>query len=215
VGRGNTILNRRPVPVPKVKLAQDAKAEWKRNADEFELIRGREVRYGAIIALRHEGSGRFLAISQQSSEHNRDARKVVLAADVGDGMFIRLMPQLSRVHSEGERIRDGDPVQLESVSHAGMKLFVSRKELRSKTDPPWLEILASVDLTPFKVQRFRTGVADTKGVLTTRPTLVGGQAVRLLHVEANAYGECRADSMHTVCSQVTPGVLPSLDRSPG
>ena len=175
-------------------LEADARAEWRRNLDEFEQLKGREVRYGNVITLRHEGSGKFLAVSQQSSEHNRDARRVVLTEDRNEDVYVRLLPQLSRVHSEGERIRDGDPVQLESVSNAGLKLYVSR------TRRTWLEVLAFTDPTPFQMQRFRAvQVESGRAALTARPPLFGGQAVRLLHVEANAYSECHACS-NSFCS---------------
>ena len=109
------------------RLEQAARKEQVRNQDEFELNKGREVRYGMAIVLRHEGSGKFVAVSAQSSDHDKDARKVVVSDEIGPEMFLRLMPQLERVHSEGERINHFDPVQFESVSDPRLKLHISDK----------------------------------------------------------------------------------------
>ena len=99
------------------------------------------------------------------------------------------MPQLGRVHSEGERIHDGDPVILESVANVGLRLHISSHEIRSHGQP-WLEVLASIEPTGFKLQRFRSVQAEAaEAAVSAKPLLFGGQAVRLLHVEANAYGE--------------------------
>ena len=179
------------------KLENDARTEAKRNADEYETIKGREIRYGMIITLRHEGSTKFLAISAQSAESNRDSRKVCLTGTMSDDVYFRVMPQLGRVHSEGERIHDRDPVQLESVSNVGLKLSVSYREMHQHGQP-WHEMLASTEPSPFKLQRFRSQqVESSVAAFTAKPLLLGGQAVRLLHVEANAYVQGKCDSRET------------------
>lgn len=179
------------------KLEKDARTEAKRNADEYETTKGREVRYGMIITLRHEGSAKFLAVSSQSAESDRDSRKVLLTGTLSEDVYFRVMPQLGRVHSEGERIHDRDPVQLESVANAGLKLSVSYREIRQHGQP-WHEVLASTEPSPFKLQRFRSHqVESSVAALTSKPLLLGGQAARLIHVEANAYVQGKCDSRET------------------
>jgi hypothetical protein len=97
----------------------EAQKESKRNETEFEVIKGRELRYGMIITLRHVCSGKFLSVSSLSSEREKDMRKVVLSDEIGDAMYIRVMPQLSLVHAEGERVHESDPLELMSVPNPG------------------------------------------------------------------------------------------------
>ena len=171
------------------KLRSLAAKEEKRNQDAFEMIKGHEVRYGMMIMLRHEGSGRFMAVSTQSSEFDRDARIVTLSEEVGDEMTFCVMPQFGLLHSEGELIHYSDPVSLNSVSNMGLKLHVSRPRSEQQNS---FEVLAATESSGFKLLCYR-GVKAERAAATrvNAPLLFGGMPIRLMHVEANGYLQAR------------------------
>ena len=167
-------------------LQQEAEKEATQNTEEFEMIKGNEVRYGMTVSLRHEGSGRFITVSASSSPHDPNAHDVVVSSAVGENMFFHLKPQLGRVHSEGERIHYDDPVQIGSVAHVGVRLNVSRRLVNGQTS---FEVLAATESTGFKLACFRSVQSEkTAASLVSAPPLFGGQCIRLLHVEADGFG---------------------------
>jgi hypothetical protein len=87
-------------------------------------VQGREVRYGSIVQLRHVTSGGFVTVSNNDAHCNPDARRVCLEAVGGESAWMRIVPRL-RVHSEGERVREGDPIGLVHVA-TSMKLHVEK-----------------------------------------------------------------------------------------
>jgi hypothetical protein len=81
------------------------------------------------------------------------------------------------------------PIHLESVSNPGLRLQVSRPRERGQT---WLEVLAATEASAFKLRLFRSVQAENLvAARVHKPLLVGGQPVRLLHMEANGYGKLR------------------------
>ena len=173
------------------RLQEAASKEMRRNAEEYKLIEGNEVRYGTTVTLRHEGSGKFLAVSAQPSDLNHDARLVEVSPEFGEEMYFCVMPQLELLHSEGERIHHDDPVQLNVVSSPGLRLHV--RPLRAAGQAHF-EVLAATESTGFKMLCFRSVQAERLAAeRVVAPLLFGGMPIRLLHVEANGYMQARCD----------------------
>lgn len=85
------------------------------NRQTFQQVIGRELRYGMVIQLQHETSQKYLCVSKQASEVNKEGRRVILDREAGEDAWFRIMPRL-RVHSEGVRVHVGDPILLEHVN---------------------------------------------------------------------------------------------------
>ena len=81
------------------------------NLEEFEQSTGKPVRFGMVVQLQHDTSHKFIVVTRESAELNRDGRRVMLDANAGEGAWFKIMPRL-RVHSEGEKIHVDDPVML-------------------------------------------------------------------------------------------------------
>ena len=158
-------------------LLQGKAQEDARNIEEFEQSMGRDVRYGMVVQLQHDTSHKFLAVTRESAEINKDGRKVVLDNNAGEASWFKIMPRL-RVHSEGEKVHMDDPVILES-EESGLKLSADtgsgylsdgRREISA----------ASSGASTFKLDTYRSfEMTRTKSSI-----LMGGQAVRLIHKEA-------------------------------
>ena len=85
------------------------------NKQAFQQASGREVRYGMVVQLQHNTSQKYLSVAKQASEVNKEGRRVILDREAGEDAWFRIMPRL-RVHSEGERVHEGDPMVLEHVN---------------------------------------------------------------------------------------------------
>ena len=105
--------------------------EKKNNMQEFEMAKGREVRYGNVVQLQHHTSEKYLSVSRQTAEHIRDGRRVEVNRNAGESAWFRIMPRL-KVHSEGERVHVGDPIVFEHVV-TGFNLTVSHAARRDST----------------------------------------------------------------------------------
>jgi hypothetical protein len=66
------------------------------------------------VHLQHSLSQKYLSVTRQSAEHNKEARRVVLDADAGELGWFVLEPHL-KLHTEGMPIRTGDPLVLRHV----------------------------------------------------------------------------------------------------
>ena len=112
----------------------------------------------------------------QSAEAN--LRVESLDGNAGEGAWFKIMPRL-RVHSEGEKIHVDDPVMLESVD----------SNLRLSADPHAQladgrkECSAAQNGSTFKLDLYRSYDKHRRA----QQTLLGGQAVRLIHKEAEGY----------------------------
>ena len=148
------------------------------NLEEFEQSTGKPVRFGMVVQLQHDTSHKFIVVTRESAELNRDGRRVMLDANAGEGAWFKIMPRL-RVHSEGEKIHVDDPVMLESVD----------SNLRLSADPHSQladgrkECSASQNGATFKLELYRSYEMHRRA----QRTLMGGQAVRLIHKEAEGY----------------------------
>lgn len=171
-------------------LMEEVRREKAHNESEVVNSAGREVRYGKVLQLQHVASGKLIAVSHLASAHNRDARRVhVSDADVGEAAWFRIMPKL-RVHTEGEKVRAGEPVILENVM-SGLKLQVGRER---GLPGGATEVNASGDESQSKKQTFkmlyyrRQAEALPRGVSIHSAAVVrGGDAVRMIHRELDAF----------------------------
>ena len=150
------------------------------NAHEFDNSKGRELRYGMVIQLKHHLSQRFAQVTTQSAEMNPEGRRVALAEEVSELCWLRIVPRLRRVHSEGERVRVGDPVALELVE-TSLHLQVAtrrplddgRYELTTTAAEAWMA-------TAFKLGLYRSHADEAR----SDAVLHGGMPVRLIHSPA-------------------------------
>ena len=107
----------------RTQMLEEARREKSLNESEVENTVGREVRYGKVLQLQHVVSGKLVAVSHLASMHNRDARQVqICESDVGEAAWFRIVPKL-RVHTDGEKVRAGEPVIIENVT-SGLKLHI-------------------------------------------------------------------------------------------
>ena len=102
-------------------VLREREREKAQNLEEFRTAKGREVRYGMVIQLQHNLTQRYVKVAREASG-DKEGRKVVVDREAGEGAWFRVHPRL-RVHTEGERVRTGDPVVLESLE-TGLRLHV-------------------------------------------------------------------------------------------
>lgn len=115
---------KRGLTMEESKIHTDFRFRWQQrereiamNKQMFEQVQGRELRYGMVVQLQHETSQKYLSVSKQASEVNKEGRRVILDREAGEDAWFRIMPRL-RVHSEGVRVHVGDPIILEHVNTA-------------------------------------------------------------------------------------------------
>lgn len=163
-------------PELQLQLTADAKRERSHNESEVQTSTGRSLRYGKILQLQHVASGKQLAVTHQASARHRDARRVSLCevSEVSEAAWFKIMPKL-RVHTEGEKVRSGDPVVFESVM-TGLKLHVQHDA--SLVDGR-TEVNASSEASTFKLTIYQQSVHLGAGCVS------GGDAIRIMHREAN------------------------------
>ena len=163
-------------PEIKQQLIVQAKREKAHNTSEIQTSAGRLLRYGKIMQLQHVASGKQLAVMHQASASHRDARRVVLCDDddVGENTWFKIMPRL-RVHTEGERVRSGDPVVFESVM-SGLQLHTDGDGMLPDGRN---EINASIEGSTYKMTIYRQS-SHLNGDYVN-----GGDAIRILHREAD------------------------------
>ena len=161
-----------------------SKREEIANDQEFQTLKGREVRYGAIVQLEHLASHKYAFVARQSAALNPDSRRVSVDRDAGEAAWMRVMPRL-RVHSEGEKIHVGDPITLEHI-RTGLKLHVDTRPLEMLSDGLH-EVAATQQVQPsgFKLELCRSYDIETAG-----GQVLGNQAIRIIHKEADGYLGC-------------------------
>ena len=154
------------------------------NDKDFQHSKGRQLRYGTIVELQHDRTRMFLRVARQAAQLDADSRRVTLDQDAADQGWFRIMPFL-RVHSEGAKVRIGDPIILEHVI-TGAKLQVDMRQ-RTLQGPSAgkFEVNAAIEAKPagFKVMLYRSHKEDE----LAGKFIHGGQALRFLHKEADGY----------------------------
>lgn len=154
------------------------------NSAAFERSVGREIRYGHVIQFEHARTGLMLAVTRQVAHVAKDARQATLEAEAAEAGWFRVMPRL-RIHSEGERVRLGNPAILEHVG-TGLKLRVERS---GKLPDGRREVAAAEEPSSVKLNLYRAHELPAAGGATAGPvpTLLGGTPVRLMHKEADGF----------------------------
>ena len=124
--------------------------------------------------------------------------QVILGEACHDGVFIRVLPSLGRVHSEGQLVRYADPVQLGSLS--GLKLQV--RALQAATQHQ-VDLLAAAMPTNFTLHCYRSVQREAADAVEAGPALLfGGQSVKLLHKEADRYMQAKCDGQDVSLKRV-------------
>lgn len=189
----------------------DCLAEREQAEREFARTKGREVRYGNVIQLLHESTGKFLSTSRQSTQNEggqaQGGNSVLLDDDAGQSGWFRVMPRL-RVHNEGERVREGDPVVLVAVEN-GNRLSMSPRssDLITKDEDGEAGDDFQSQSTTFKMNLYRS--VEEAAMQTT---LLCGQAYTLYHQELDALLHCDAAKAKAGCG-LTMSAAPSLSGS--
>ena len=164
------------------KLVDDRARERALNFDEFQQQRGREVRYGMIVQLQHVSSQKYISVSRQSAQLNKDGRRVLLDRDAGEGAWFRISPRL-RVHSDGEKVHAMDPVVLYHVN-TGLPLHVESGQLPDGKR----EVSGTIDFSAFKVMIYRNYLEERAS--KEEKVCLGGAQVRMVHKEAEGLIGC-------------------------
>ncbi|KAL1529829.1 hypothetical protein AB1Y20_000761 [Prymnesium parvum] len=149
------------------------------NKQTYEQLIGRELRYGMVIQLQHETSQKYLCVTKQASEVNKEGRRVILDREAGEDAWFRLMPKL-RVHSEGVRVHEGDPVLLEHVN-TNLCLRVEAGKDTFLLPDGRHELLATPSGTALKMLQYRS----YSDAMQAKRTLLSGKPMRLLHKQAD------------------------------
>ena len=161
--------------------------EREMNAATFERTTGRDVRYGQVIQLRHSITGAFVSVGRQAALLNREGRRVTIDEGAGEAGWFRVMPKL-RIHSEGERVRLGDPIVLE---HVGTSLRLRTERVVGRLPDGRREVSATLEMAALKLSLYRPFIApphgEEDGEESSTSPLYGGAAVRLVYEEMDGY----------------------------
>lgn len=169
----------------------ESKAEFELHKQEFERAKGRPVRFGMVVQLLSWSDDKFLSTSRKPVA---GGNMMLLDENAGESSWFRIMPRL-RVHNEGERVRIGDPVILESITNHLRVMVGSNLELLS-SDLPAAEHGAQMS---FRLNQYRS-VEDQDAV----GDLVAGSACSFYHKECEAYLRfCSAEGQPS--PSMTPG----------
>ncbi|CAD5124825.1 DgyrCDS13086 [Dimorphilus gyrociliatus] len=103
-------------------------AEKKDNIKDQERLRGKALRYGEIIQLRHIFTNKFIHVSASDTSHIMKNKSIVKLEDYSDkGSWFRILPR-GKIKVSGEKIEYSDEVVFES---GGTVLRLFHKELES------------------------------------------------------------------------------------
>ena len=105
------------------KLREQADAEAEVNASEYALSTGINATFGGVYQLLSTSADQFLEIQKTTSEEDSTALRAALAdrATRSKMAWFRIQPGF-RTRNEGEKVRMGDTVVLESVKMQSMYL---------------------------------------------------------------------------------------------
>jgi len=156
------------------------------NSAAYSRSVGREVRYGNVIQLQHAQTATMLAVTRHAAHVSKEARRAMLEVEPAEAAWFRVMPRL-RIHSEGERVRLGDPAVLEHVS-TGLKLRVERS---GKLPDGRREVAAAAEPSSVKINLYRAHEPpESAAVPGALAALQGGASMRLMHKEADGFLGC-------------------------
>lgn len=172
-------------------IKRQCEVEMEAYQTEFLGICGREVRYGMVVQLRHWATGSFLSATRNSLKHGGSGNELVLDAHAGVAACFAVRPML-RVHNEGERVRYGDPIFLESLT-SGQRIICDGVELADGTFEAATAIEnVTLRTTKFELKPFREW-DDQKTDRSDKRILFGGTKVILQHKETETLLGCEGE----------------------
>ena len=197
-------------------ILREREHEKVQNLEEFEAARGREVRYGTVVQLQHKLSQKYIkvALEAHQGDGGQQGRNVVIdreAAEVSDwsmpvaskpatsqpiftprqthqipqGAWFRVHPRL-KVHTEGERVRAGDPLVLESME-TGLRIFVD-----GFAEGLTVDVCAGHDASTLRILQYRSYTTE----MHKKSMLVAGQPVRVGYVDSHWRSQTFSSSEH-------------------
>eukprot|EP00127_Corallochytrium_limacisporum_P000736 Clim_evm22s25 gene=Clim_evmTU22s25 len=134
------------------KLRQAQKAsedEDQANILEQARLSGKAVVYGDVVELKHMNSGSYLYVAADETAHfNNEAMLIGLTDKNNLSTRFRIMPRY-KLRSEGENVRAGDQVVLESVRVPGSYIHTSWSTFEDFSNG--LEIDLASEAQPFRI----------------------------------------------------------------
>eukprot|EP00056_Hartaetosiga_gracilis_P010415 m.153526 g.153526 ORF g.153526 m.153526 type:complete len:2653 (+) comp13309_c1_seq5:67-8025(+) len=161
-----------------------SKAEVQDN--ELELMRreGDHVVYGQIVQLKHATSNEFIRVSDtitSSTEPNN--MRIELDQNIGRSSFFKIMPRY-KVRAEGERVRMGDQIVLESVRTVGQFVHTSAHPANPVSCVSENSHELNISVTPSAFTLYPHRSVDD---VTTTKQVYAGDFIQLFHKEISAY----------------------------
>ncbi|EGD81749.1 hypothetical protein PTSG_02461 [Salpingoeca rosetta] len=160
-----------------------AEAEKHDNQLEQERRKGDHVVYGQVVQLYHSFSHLYVRVSSTvTSAVEPSNMRIELDPAVSSYSWFRIMPRY-KVRAEGERVRMGDQIVLESVKTGGQFMHTSAAILPEDKNivPGCHDMSASVSPTALTVYpHMAHRDPEAKGVR-------GGDFIQLFHKEISAY----------------------------
>ncbi|CAD5117150.1 DgyrCDS5955 [Dimorphilus gyrociliatus] len=177
---------------------RSAETENEDNVAEERRLRGKLIRYGECIQLRHLFTNKFIQVDT-STTSLRDKNKLKVKMEIHNGKTaqFRIMPRY-RIKAEGDIVRSGDEVVFESEKLNGQYLHVSdRCDIYSFVDCTWSELNLALESSDFAIIRKTFRNSETDGAL------IGGSIIQFRHkyLQANLiaegiFGEPQFEDVH-------------------
>ncbi|KAK9721473.1 hypothetical protein K7432_003395 [Basidiobolus ranarum] len=163
------------------KLRKAALSENEYNRAECQRLKGKVVLYGQIIQLRNIHHNKYLRVNtNQTTTHKGTTLIIDLSKMTSKKNFFRILPK-HRIRGEGEPVRLGDSVVLQSIKtegylKAGLSMF-THEVFKTRLH----EVYNSLNAFGWKVHCF-----SPIQTLSSR-RLKGGHFIRLYHKEKEGY----------------------------
>ncbi|CAD5118285.1 DgyrCDS6999 [Dimorphilus gyrociliatus] len=173
-----------------------ANAETKDNLLDQQRVKGKLIKYGEIVQLRHAFSSKFIHVSKTDNSTIEKNRMLVTLEDYNAKTAqFRILPRC-KVKTEGDKVEFKDEILFESVKMYGSYLHVSYLH-NIDNFTRGSEVNLGVDYTYFSIKlHFRPSEKNEK-------YLRGGDIVRFYHKDLEAYlcaegvfGESEGEDVH-------------------
>ncbi|XP_070537450.1 LOW QUALITY PROTEIN: inositol 1,4,5-trisphosphate-gated calcium channel ITPR3-like [Ptychodera flava] len=163
-----------------LKIASDA--EQNDNEQEQRRQHGKPVKYGQVIQLKHQFTGKYIHVSTTNTSATEYSNMLVevLEFNAKNAQF-KIMPRY-KVKSEGDTVQVDDQIVLESFKSPGQYLHVSKAKFNDMSvNSSCFELNLSVRQSGFTLHRY------DKPDLEHTDIIKAGSVFRLFHKELEAY----------------------------
>lgn len=175
-----------------------ATAETEDNNQEQARQLGKFITYGMSVQLYHTYSGKYLSGSSSDAAVVENTNMCVELMEYNTKTcWFRIMPRY-KVRAEGDIVREGDQISLESIKTPGSFIHASRKTFDEDCLENGLhEVNLSVSQSGFSILRYSrpdetlAQIAASKGIAAVTDEdavpVRGGDVLRLFHREVEAH----------------------------